>query len=303
MGGASVVPESVEGLVSFRRALRRASAELSRALPWIGLEDPWAILVSEVMLQQTSTLRVREPWWAFLQRFPDPPSCARAPLADVLRLWSGLGFPRRAKALHDTARILTRHHGGSVPSRVEDLLALPGVGPYTAHAVASFAFHQRVAVLDTNVGRVLARAVANRSLTPSAAQALATALLPRDRVAAFNQAMLDLGAQFCRATPRCGGCPLAGHCRWRREGGDDPAPRSAGVSRTQARFTGSDRQVRGGIMKCLGTGAMSPHHLRRALSDFDALRVTTLVDDLIRDGLLEQRDGLVGLSGDVGASR
>jgi A/G-specific adenine glycosylase len=291
-------PEFVTVLAPFRRALRRASEQLARPLPWIGLDDPWAILVSEVMLQQTSTTRVQGPWRAFLGRFPDPEACASAPLAEVLRYWSGLGYPRRAKSLHETARIITQRHAGRVPHRLDELLALPGVGSYTANAVASFAFHQRVAVLDTNVGRVLARAVANRPLSANGAQALAAALLPRDRVAVFNQSMLDLGAQFCRATPRCEDCPLRDHCRWRRDGGEDPAPRSAAVSRPQSRFAGSDRQVRGRIMKSVAKGPRSPRELSRELADLDAPRVSILVDALVREGLLERRRGLVALSGD-----
>lgn len=298
MTEATLDPEMVALIAPFRRVLRRASAQLARPLPWIGLDDPWAILVSEVMLQQTSTTRVQKPWRAFLDRFPDAAACANAPLAEVLRHWSGLGYPRRAKSLHDTAQILTQRHAGRVPSRLDDLLALPGVGPYTAHAVASFAFHQRVAVLDTNVGRVLARAVANRPLSSSTAQALATALLPRERVAEFNQSMLDLGAQFCRAAPRCEECPLTDPCRWRREGGEDPAPRSAAVSRPQARFAGSDRQVRGHILRSLGRGPLSPQRLRRELANIEAPRVAALIEALLRDGLLERRGPLIGLRGD-----
>jgi A/G-specific adenine glycosylase len=295
-------PEITANIIPFRRALRRASNGLSRDLPWIGLDDPWAIFVSEVMLQQTSTGRVKEPWRRFVGAYPTPIDCARAPLADVLRLWSGLGYPRRAKSLRDAAQVMCEQFAGRVPSTVAELLTLPGVGPYTAHAVASFAFDRRVAVLDTNVGRVLARAVANRPLRAPEAHALAHLLLPRDAVAAFNQAVLDLGAQLCTKVPHCAECPVRVHCRWRREGGEDPAPKSAAVSRPQAAFEGSDRQVRGRIMKSLVHGALSSRELARELNDIDGPRVDVLVQQLIRDGLVVASSGHVALSGDVAPS-
>ena len=298
MSGVDRELEFTASIPALRRALVRARAALGRDLPWIGLDDPWAVLVSEVMLQQTSTARVVGPWRRFVTAYPTPESCARAPLADVLRLWRGLGYPRRAKSLHDAARVMVERHDGEVPSACEDLLALPGVGPYTAHAVASFAFHQRVAVLDTNVGRVLARALANRPLRSREAQGLADALLPRRDVAAFNQALLDLGAQYCTATPRCDSCPVRRHCRWRCEGGDDPAPRSAAVSRPQAPFRGSDRQVRGRIMAALGEGPMSRASLARQLSDVEVTRRDALLAELVRDGLVGEGGGRVALSGE-----
>ena len=298
MSGADLELELTASIPALRRALVRSGAALGRDLPWVGHDDPWAILVSEVMLQQTSTARVIEPWRRFVAAYPTPASCARAPLADVLRLWRGLGYPRRAKSLHDAARVMVERHAGKVPSTREGLLALPGVGPYTAHAVGSFAFHQRVAVLDTNVGRVLARALANRPLRSREAQRLADALLPRRDVAAFNQALLDLGAQYCTATPRCEHCPVRGHCRWRRDGGDDPAPRSAAVSRPQAPFSGSDRQVRGRIMAALGEGPLSRASLARHLGDVEVARRDALLAELVRDGLVGEGGGRVALSGD-----
>ena len=296
-------PEVVASLSPFRRALRRAGADLARDLPWIGVDDPWAILVSEVMLQQTSTGRVREPWRRFMQAFPTPAHCADAALADVLRLWSGLGYPRRAKSLHESARVISEQWGGRVPSSVAQLRSLPGVGPYTARAVASFAFGRRVAVLDTNVGRVLARALANRPLKPSEAQAVADALLPRDHVASFNQAMLDLGAHYCAKVAHCAQCPVRAQCRWRREGGEDPAPRSAAVSRPQPSFPGSDRQVRGRIVRTLAGGALDRGELRRILADVEGDRVDAIVERLVHDGLVETSKELIALSGDSSASR
>jgi A/G-specific adenine glycosylase len=243
------------------------------------------VLVSEVMLQQTSTSRVIVPWAKFLEKFPTAESCARAPLAEVLVAWSGLGYPRRAKSLHEAARIIRDNFDGEVPREIDELRTLPGVGEYTSHAVASFAFGQRVAVLDTNVGRVLARALVNQPLRMSAARKLAHELLPKSNAATFNQAMLDLGAQFCRATPRCEECPLARSCVWRRDGGPDPAPLSAGVSRPQAPFAGSNRQLRGRVIRALHDGPRAKTRLVRELGVAPA-RADVVLDSLVRDGLV-----------------
>jgi A/G-specific adenine glycosylase len=247
------------------------------------------------MLQQTSTSRVLGPWRQFMERFPTPTSCAEASLADILSLWRGLGYPRRAKALHDTARILRDEYHDVVPADVETLRRLPGVGDYTSAAVASFAYGEAVAVLDTNVGRVLSRAIANRRLRPHEARTLAYDLLPRENVAAFNQSMLDLGAQFCRATPRCEVCPLAKHCRWRREGGEDPAPLSAAVSRRQATFHGSNRQLRGRVLSALVEGPRSRHELSSVLSEIESSRGDEVLAGLLKDGLIAQRSTLYSL--------
>ncbi len=249
------------------------------------------------MLQQTQTSRVVEPWERFLDHFPTPTSCANASLPSVLRLWEGLGYHRRAKALHEAARMIRDEFGGEVPSDVEDLRRLPGVGEYTASAVASFAFHRRVAVLDTNVGRVLARALANQALRSNEAVSMALALLPRNDVAGFNQAMLDLGAQFCRSRPLCATCPVATHCRWNLEGGVDPAPGSAGVSRPQSTFAGSNRQLRGWILDELRQSAKSKRQLFSALAEADPSRCELVLESLIRDGLAERRGRMVQLAG------
>jgi A/G-specific adenine glycosylase len=272
-------------LVAFRRALIKAAPSLRRDLPWLNSPDPWAILVSEVMLQQTSTSRVIDPWRRFLEKFPTATSCAEASLAEVLVTWSGLGFPRRAKSLHDASRMIRDEFGGQVPRSVEELRRLAGVGEYTSHAVASFAFGHHVAVLDTNVGRVLARALLNGSLRLGAARELAQELLPSDDAARFNQAMLDLGAQFCRAAPRCDVCPVASICAWRQGGGPDPAPLSAGVSRPQPRFDGSNRQLRGRVLRALNDGPRAKTRLVRELAVAPA-RAEIVLDSLVRDGLV-----------------
>jgi len=270
-----------------RRTLRRAAPRLRRPLPWVAHVDPWAILVSEVMLQQTQSSRVVEPWTRFLERFPTPSACAESSVAEVVRYWNGLGYPRRAQYLRLAARQICDDHAGLVPDGWDDLRALPGVGDYTASAVASFAFHRPVAVLDTNVGRVLARAVANRTLAPREARRLAKELLGRCDSAVFNQAMIDVGAQHCRSTPSCEGCPLAGVCRWRREGGDDPAPLSASVSRRQSRFVGSDRQVRGRVLRELGGGPVHRVRLRASFADIETSRYEGVLKTLADDGLVE----------------
>ena len=270
---------------------------MRRELPWLNDPRPWAVLVSEVMLQQTSTARVIQPWTKFLEQFPTPEACANAPLAHVLVAWSGLGYPRRAKSLHEAARIIRDEFNGHVPSDIEELLRLPGVGEYTANAVASFAFGRHVAVLDTNVGRVLARALANEPLRVSDARMLAQELLPRSGVAEFNQAMIDLGAQYCRATPRCHECPLARSCAWRRKGGVDPAPQSAGVSRPQAQFVGSNRQLRGRVMRALHEGPRAKTRLVRDLG-VELARAEVVLESLVRDGLVTKMARSYALSGD-----
>jgi A/G-specific adenine glycosylase len=267
-------------------------------LPWINHVDPWAVLVSEFMLQQTQVRRVVEPWSRFMSTFPTATLCADAPLSDVLRLWAGLGYHRRAKALHGAATMIRDDFGGEVPNQVDQLRLLPGVGEYTANAVASFAFGRQVAVLDTNVGRVLARAIANRPLNTLEARELAKELLGRSDSATFNQALLDLGAQFCKSTPQCSVCPVANHCRWHREGGDDPAIRSAAVSQPQSRFAGSDRQLRGTVLRVLRGGPQTNASLRAHFDVADGWRSEAILDGLVRDGLVQRKGRDVHLVGD-----
>ena len=290
-------PAGGEHLNSIRRALKRAAPTLSRELPWVGCGDPWAIVVSEFMLQQTQTSRVIAPWQRFLDHFPTPTACANAPLGDVLRLWEGLGFHRRAKFLHDTAIALRDNHGGTVPRDVKELRSLPGVGAYTANAIASFAFGAPTAVLDTNVGRILARAVANRRLAPNEAQTLVDDLVPAADSALYNQALLDLGAQFCTKRPRCEVCPLAGVCRWRLDGGEDPAPSSAGVSKAQSTFEGSLRQLRGRVLAMLRAESCTEDDLATRVG-YDP-RLLECLTSLERDGLLTRRQRRWCLVGDA----
>jgi len=240
-------------LRSVRRAVRAWAAGHRRDLPWRATRDPWHILVSEVMLQQTQASRVTGAYLRFVERFPDPPRCAEAGVAEVVRAWDGLGYNRRALSLHRAACVMVERHRGEVPSDLAGLLALPGVGPYTARAVMAFAFGADVGVVDVNVGRILSRALAGHPLVPGDAQRLADALIPRGGGWDVNQALFDVGALHCRATPSCGGCPLASRCRWATEGYPQPDPARRAAAKKPAPFAGSDRQGRGRVVAALRT--------------------------------------------------
>jgi A/G-specific adenine glycosylase len=278
-----------------REALRRWYEPRRSAYPWRGERDPYRVLVSEVMLQQTQVARVVAAYGAFLERFPTVASLARASRASVIRAWAGLGYNRRAVALSEAARAIAREHGGRVPGSVRELERLPGVGPYTAAAVASFAFGEPVAAVDINVRRVVARVHLgvdpHRAPTRAIAE-LADAWLERADPGAWNSALMDLGREVCRPRPRCGGCPLARACRYRAAG----ARGSAGPRR-QGRFEGSTRQVRGALIRSLREhDALAPARLSEE-TGFDAGRVATSVDALVAEGLLERRpSGGVGLA-------
>ena len=256
-----------------------------RDLPWRAERDPWRILVSEVMLQQTQVERVIPKWHAFLTAFPTPADCAIASLGDVLRLWQGLGYPRRARNLQAAAAIVVELHHGQLPDDLDDLLDLPGIGPYTARAVLAFAFERDVAVVDTNIARVLARSSGER-LTPKRAQERADEAVPYGQGWVWNQVVMDLGATLCRPTPTCIPCPLAGSCSWHLAGRPhpDPATGSAGVSGKQARFEGSARQARGKVLAAVGVEA-------RPAADFD----DSIIAGLVADGLVIVSDDTVHL--------
>ena len=243
----------------------------ARDLPWRRPGTPaWAVLVSEIMLQQTPVARVLPAYQAWLERWPEPADLAAAAPADALRQWGRLGYPRRALRLHAAATQIVTRHGGRVPDQLAELLALPGVGDYTAAAVACFAYSQSHPVLDTNVRRVLARLLGGEQWPPrstSAAEvALARQLLPAGAAAPrWSVAVMELGALVCTAArPRCGACPVAGHCAWRRLG--SPA---AQAQRRQQPYQGSDRQCRGRLLEVLrdADGAVSAGRLERAWPD------------------------------------
>ena len=258
-----------------------------RDLPWRRTRDPWEILVAEVMAQQTQVERVVPRWHSFLERWPDPVSCAAAPLAAVLDEWAGLGYPRRARNLWLAAAQVRDQHDGRVPDDLASLLALPGIGPYTARAVMAFAHERDAAVVDTNVGRVLARRTGSR-LTPSAAQAEADRWLPTGRSWEWNQTVLDLGALLCRpADPGCHACPVRPGCAWAEAGrpSPDPAAGSAGVSRRQARFEGSARQARGRLLHAMRSGPLEPQRWADLVGDEQ--RAQQAARSLVADGLAE----------------
>ena len=259
-----------------------------RDLPWRRTRDPWGVLVSEVMAQQTQVARIIPRWEAFMERFPTPKALAGAPLADLLRLWQGLGYPRRARALHDAARRI--RDSGRFPSTVEELMDLPGVGPYTARAVAAFAFDLDVGVLDTNVGRLLARLSGER-LRPAAAQSMADDLVPKGDAWIWNQVVMDFGATVCTArSPRCDHCPVSGRCAWAGSTERaDPAQGSAGVSGKQARFEGSDRQARGRLLAALVDGPILAVAVA-VVMDRDSAVADRLLADLVAEGLCRRVD-------------
>jgi A/G-specific adenine glycosylase len=263
-----------EGLIQDTRTRVLAWFEESgRDLPWRATRDPYRVLVAEVLAQQTQAARAAAAWPRFLERFPDVHALAAAAPAEVLRAWQGLGYNRRALALRATAQAVVDR--GGWPGTVEGLAALPGVGPYTARAVACFALGLRVAPVDTNVARVLARSLAGTDpaeLTPAGRQRLADRALPpaagrpdvppgapdpSGRAWTWSSALMDVGALHCRPRPRCGGCPLELTCRWRALGPAAPPPRP----RTQAPFATSDRRWRGAVVRAL---AGAPDGLDRA---------------------------------------
>lgn len=232
--------------------LQWGSSEL-RDLPWRRESDPWRVLVSEVMLQQTSVARVLPKFEPFIDAFPTPHSLAAAKLGDALSLWQGLGYPRRCRNLRDAAVSIVQDHAGVVPSQLEELLALPGIGPYTARAVLAFAYRQDVAVVDVNVSRVFSR-VCGEPLRARELQDLADELVPLGMSWEWNQVVMELGGRICVArAPRCANCPIKKWCAYSKmeseDGIVDPATLSSGASKPQARFEGSDRQLRGNVLR------------------------------------------------------
>jgi A/G-specific adenine glycosylase len=260
-------------------------------LPWRATRDPWAVLVSELMLQQTQVPRVATRWPAFLQRFPTPAACAAAPQGDAVRAWEGLGYNRRAVNLHRCATAVVERHGGTLPDDLDALLALPGIGPYTARAVLVFAHERDIGLVDTNAGRFVARALAGRALPLREAQAVADAAVPAGDGWRWGQAVFDLGAAICtKRAPRCGACPLAEQgCRWAAAGfpAPDPIDGSAGIAGRQSRFEGSDRQGRGRLVTALRGAPVAAADLAAAMGwPGDAARAERVAAGLVADGLV-----------------
>lgn len=264
----------------------------ARDLPWRA-EDatPWGVLVSEIMLQQTPVVRVLPVWEEWMARWPTPKALAAEPPGEAVRHWGRLGYPRRALRLHACARAITDEHGGEVPGDHATLLALPGVGEYTAAAVASFAYGGRHAVLDTNVRRVFARAVRAEEYPPTATSAaerrLAEALLPELGAARWGVAVMELGALVCTArAPRCADCPITDLCAWRLAG----KPPHTGPARKGQTYAGTDRQCRGRLLAVLRS-AHGP--VPKAALDVvwdDATQRERALDGLVADGLAEVLD-------------
>jgi len=273
----------------------------ARDLPWRRPEfhdayGAWGTLVSEFMLQQTPVARVVPHLEAWLARWPSPAAMATATPAEVVHQWANLGYPRRALWLHRAAIEVVDRHGGTVPRDVDALLALSGIGEYTARAVAVFHYGDRHPVVDTNTRRVIARAVEARSQPgPPSKRDLQRmgALLPRDEPAAavFNAAMMELGATVCTArSPRCERCPISGSCAWLRAG----RPDTGDTRRRQARYEGSDRQARGGVLRALRRADGHRLPTEAVLADWpDDAQRDRAIDSLIADGLVEARDGML----------
>jgi len=266
-----------------------------RDLPWRATRDPWAVLVSEVMTQQTQVARVVPRYHRFLGRFPTATACAAAPVADVIGEWAGLGYNRRAVSLHRAAVAVVERHGGRLPADLAALRALPGVGPYTARAVLAFAFGADVGVVEVNTARVLARAFAGRPLAPAEAQALADGLVPPGEGWAWNQALLDVGATVCaKRTQACAECPLHPWCRWAAAGRPppDPAVGSAGTGVGQSPFAGSDRQGGGRLLDALRRAPVAESAIPAATGwPDDPVRAHRVAARLVADGLAVSHEG------------
>ncbi|GAA1994594.1 A/G-specific adenine glycosylase [Nocardiopsis rhodophaea] len=266
----------------------------ARDLPWRRPDaSPWSILVSEIMLQQTPVVRVWPAWEAWMERWPTPAALAAEPSGEAVRMWNRLGYPRRALNLHACAREIVDRHNGEVPDSHADLLALPGIGPYTAAAVASFAFGQRHAILDTNVRRVLARADTGIEYPPKtqskAEVRLAESLLPpeADVAALWGVAIMELGALVCTArSPACADCPIADKCAWRLAG----KPAHDGPPRRGQTYAGTDRQVRGRLLAVL-RDASGPVHKPALDAVWDEpIQRERALDALVADGLVDPLD-------------
>ncbi|MEO6605727.1 MAG: A/G-specific adenine glycosylase [Aeromicrobium sp.] len=263
----------------------------ARDLPWRRAASAWAVTVSEFMLQQTPVSRVLPVYEAWIERWPTPAALADSSTGDAVRAWGRLGYPRRALRLHAAATAIVAEHDGAVPTTLDELLALPGVGEYTAAAVASFAHEQRHPVLDTNVRRVFARIVSGEQFPAatltSSERDLAAALLPEHDAHRWAAATMELGALVCTArAPVCVHCPVADLCRWRRAG----YPAYDGPPRRGQAWAGTDRQCRGRLMAVLRDSPIPVPKVQLDLVWSDAIQRERALDGLVADGLVEPVD-------------
>ncbi|MET1037733.1 MAG: A/G-specific adenine glycosylase [Aeromicrobium sp.] len=272
-------------------------AHAARDLPWRRDASPWAVMVSEFMLQQTPVARVLPVYETWVQRWPTPAHLAAESTGEAVRAWGRLGYPRRALRLHAAATAIVERHGGEVPTSIDDLRALPGVGEYTAAAITSFAHRGRAVVTDTNIRRVFARVVSGVEFpatgVTAAERELATALLPDEDAHVWAAATMELGALVCTArSPQCAACPVASLCRWRAAG----YPAHDGPVRRGQAWDGTDRQCRGRLMAVLrdASGPVAKPMLDAVWPD--AVQRERALDGLVADGLADvQADGTYSL--------
>lgn len=287
-------------IATARSAILRWFGRNGRDLPWRRSRDPWAVLVSELMLQQTQVERVIPKYEAFLERWPTPAALAASPLGDVLRAWSGLGYNRRAKHLHEAAKAVVERFDGVVPRTVEALESLPGIGRYTSRAVASFAFNDDVALWDTNVRRIFLRVFAGGEFArrvpgEDALERLLTEALPKGKSRDWHGALMDFGSAVCTGrSPGCGECPLAASCVAAPKFLAGRTPKAALVKRQPA-FPGSRRQGRGAIIRLLAErrGGVAVTEIAALSGRADA---DELLDALVGEGLVARRGGEVRLA-------
>jgi A/G-specific adenine glycosylase len=284
--------ETPEGAVRLHDALLEWYDANARELPWRGdAATPWSVMVSELMLQQTPVVRVLPVHAAWMERWPTPAALASEPPGEAVRAWGRLGYPRRALRLHAAAVAIVEQHGGEVPSSHADLLALPGVGEYTAAAIATFAFGQRHVVLDTNVRRVFARVITGEEFPAAsinkAERELGASLLPPDEptAATWSIAVMELGALICTASaPACERCPLVTRCAWTIAG----RPAYAGPPRKVQTWAGTDRQCRGRLLAVLREAHAPVHRSALEIVWSDVAQRERSLAGLIADGLAAQ---------------
>lgn len=284
---------------ALRDAVLRWYAATGRELAFRAATDPYAVLVSELMAQQTQAVRAAEAWTAWMARFPSVEALAQAPVADVLRAWAGLGYNRRAVLLHRAAKDIVAEHGGRVPDTVEGLETLPGVGPYTARAVAAIAYGLPVGAVDVNVRRVLGRIAAGgpEAFTDAEVQSLADAVVPAGSAGPWTHALMDVGQRVCRPTrPNCADCPAIAWCRY--AAGDRPAVTVQATRRTARRpepaFESTNRWLRGRIVE-RARDADGWVRFAEPIGDHGVGAVRAAVIALAREGLLEMRQSPAGI--------